>query len=380
MTADQQPIRDTTSPSLDSDRVDAFTERVFGTVLGTQQLYAIYLGDRLGWYRSLADDGPATAPELAQRTGTAPRYAREWLEQQAICGYLEVDDPSALPDERRFTLPAEHAQVLAEELSASYLTPMARALLAAARQMDALVAAYRNGGGVSWEQQGVDAREGQAGANRPFLQRNFAPDYLAKIPAVDAALRAGGKVADVGCGAGWSSIGIAQAYPTATVDGFDIDGPSVELAKRNAAAEGVSDRVRFTTTDAADAPAGRYDLVCAVECIHDMPDPVSVLSAMRRLAAEDGTVLVVDERAAETFAPPGDELEQYLYGFSLIMCLPDGLSAPNSVGTGTVMRPSKLQEYAQRAGFAAAEALDLDNDFFRFYVLTPKTAPVQALH
>jgi 2-polyprenyl-3-methyl-5-hydroxy-6-metoxy-1,4-benzoquinol methylase len=376
MTADQNP----TSSSLDSDRVDAFAERVFGTVLATQQLYAIYLGDRLGWYRSLADAGPATAPELALRTGTAPRYAREWLEQQAICGYLEVDDPSAPPDQRRFMLPAEHAQVLAEELSLTYLTPMTRALLAPARQLDALVEAYRTGGGVSWEQQGADAREGQAAANRPFLQRSFAPDYLAAIPAVDAALRAGGKVADIGCGGGWAAIGIAQGYPTATVDGFDIDAPSIELARRNAAAEGVSDRVRFTAGDAADAPAGAYDLVCAVECIHDMPDPVSVLAAMRRMVADGGTVLVVDERAAEAFAPPGDELEQYLYGFSLIMCLPDGLSAPNSVGTGTVMRPSKLQEYAQHAGFAAAEALDLDNDFFRFYVLTPKTAPAQALH
>jgi ubiquinone/menaquinone biosynthesis C-methylase UbiE len=365
MTADQNTSR----PSLDSSRVNAFGERVFGAVLGTQQLYAIYLGDRLGWYRTLAQDGPATAPELAERTSTAARYAREWLEQQAICGYLEVDDATAEPDQRRYRLPAEHAQVLADELSATYLTPMARAVFAPGRQLDALVEAYRTGGGVSWEQQGADAREGQAGANRPFLQLSFARDYLAAIPAVDAALHAGGRVADVGCGAGWSSIGIAQAYPTATVDGFDIDAPSVELATRNAAAEGVSDRVRFTRTDAAAATAGTYDLVCAVECIHDMPDPVSVLSAMRRLATEEGTVLVVDERAAETFSPPGDELEQYLYGFSLIVCLPDGLSSSNSVGTGTVMRPAKLQEYAEAAGFASVEVLDLDHDLFRFYVL-----------
>jgi SAM-dependent methyltransferase len=355
--------------ALDSDRVDAFTERVFGAILGTQQLYAIYLGDRLGWYRSLAQDGPATAPELAQRTDTDDRYAREWLEQQAVCGYLEVDDAGADPDERRYRLPAEHAQVLAEELSASYLTPMARALLAPARQIDALVDAYRTGGGVSWGQQGVDAREGQADANRPFLQLSFARDYLAEIPAVDAALRAGGRVADVGCGAGWSSIGIAQQYPAASVDGFDIDAPSIELAMRNAADEGVSDRVSFTATDVASLPEGTYDLVCAVECIHDMPDPVTVLSAMRRMAADDGTVLIVDERTAENFAPPGDELEQYLYGFSLVVCLPDGLSAPDSVATGTVMRPSKLREYAKGAGFSSVETLDLDNDFFRFYVL-----------
>jgi 2-polyprenyl-3-methyl-5-hydroxy-6-metoxy-1,4-benzoquinol methylase len=355
--------------ALDNDRVDAFTERVFGAMLGTQQMYAIYLGDRLGWYRSLSQDGPATAPELAERTGTSARYAREWLEQQAVCSYLEVDDAGAAPDDRRYHLPAEHAQVLAEELSASYLTSMARALVAPGRQIDALVEAYRTGGGVSWEQQGVDAREGQASSNRPFLQLSFARDYLAAIPAVDAALREGGRVADVGCGAGWSSIGIAQQYPTASVDGFDIDAPSIELATRNAAAEGLSDRVRFTTTDVATLPEGTYDLVCAIECVHDMPDPVSVLSAMRRMVADDGTVLIVDERAAETFAPPGDELEQYLYGFSLVVCLPDGLSAPNSVGTGTVMRPSKLQEYARAAGFSSVETLDLDNDFFRFYVL-----------
>lgn len=351
------------------DAREALAERLVDDTTHALETLSIYLGLELGLYQALNGLGAATETEVAAHAGIARRYAREWLEQQAVCGYLEVDDAGADPDERRYRLPAEHAQVLAEELSASYLTPMARALLAPARQIDALVDAYRTGGGVSWEQQGVDAREGQADANRPFLQLSFARDYLAEIPAVDAALRAGGRVADVGCGAGWSSIGIAQQYPAASVDGFDIDAPSIELAMRNAADEGVSDRVSFTATDVASLPEGTYDLVCAVECIHDMPDPVTVLSAMRRMAADDGTVLIVDERTAENFAPPGDELEQYLYGFSLVVCLPDGLSAPNSVATGTVMRPSKLREYAKGAGFSSVETLDLDNDFFRFYVL-----------
>jgi 2-polyprenyl-3-methyl-5-hydroxy-6-metoxy-1,4-benzoquinol methylase len=189
---------------------------------------------------------------------------------------------------------------------------------------------------------------------------------------VDAALRRGGRVADVGCGFGWSSIGIALAYPDATVDGFDVDEPSVQAARRNAAEAGVADRVRFTVADvAAVAGTGAYDVVTAFECIHDLADPVSVLAAMRRLARPEGTVLVMDERVAERFTAPGDEVERLMYGYSLACCLADGLSERPSVATGTVMRPATLRRYAREAGFADVEVLDVDDDFFRFYRLVP---------
>ena len=163
---------------------------------------------------------------------------------------------------------------------------------------------------------------------------------------MDAALRDGGKVAGIGCGDGWSSIGIARAYAAVTVDGYDVDD-SISAARDHAASYGLGERVRFTRVDAASVPtAGDYDLVAAFECIHDLPDPVSVLRAARRMVRPGGTVLVMDERVPDSFTGTGDPVEQLMYGLSMLICLADGLSNPHSVGTGTVMRQDTLRAYA----------------------------------
>jgi 2-polyprenyl-3-methyl-5-hydroxy-6-metoxy-1,4-benzoquinol methylase len=344
-------------------------DRLTSAVIGALEVAAVDLGDRLGWYRALAD-ASATAPQLAARTGTDPRYAREWLEQQAVAGYLTVDDVRAAPDERSYTLPEEHRAILVDAVDPMFMTPMARMVMAFTRNTARLAEVYRSGGGLSWEEMGDDAREGQAAANRPFFLGPLVTEVLPSLPEVDAVLRAGGRVADVGCGMGWSSIGMATGYPTARVDGFDIDVPSLEQARRNAAESGVDDRVRFESADAGwlgmDA---QYDVVTAFECIHDLPDPVAVLTAMRAMVRPGGTVLVVDERVAETFTAPGDDIERLMYGYSLTCCLPDSLSTEGSVGTGTVMRPATLAGYASAAGFAGVEVLPVEHDFFRFYRL-----------
>jgi SAM-dependent methyltransferase len=178
-------------------------------------------------------------------------------------------------------------------------------------------------------------------------------------------------VLDVGCGGGWSSISLARAYPAATVLGVDIDQPSVDLAVANARAAGVSERVRFICQDAASLPEGTVDVAFAFECVHDMPRPVEVLHAVRRTLVPGGALIVMDEAVADAFAPDGDDLERIMYGFSLFVCLPDGLSSPSSVGTGTVMRPSTLQAYGQAAGFVAFEVLPIEDfGFWRFYRLS----------
>jgi 2-polyprenyl-3-methyl-5-hydroxy-6-metoxy-1,4-benzoquinol methylase len=344
-------------------------DRLVAAVTGAFEVAAVDLGDRLGWYRALADT-PATAAELAARTGTDARYAREWLEQQAVAGYLMVDDVHAGPDERRYSLPDEHRAVLVDELDPMFTTPLARVAMTFTRNIPRLAEAYRGGGGLSWAEMGPEAREGQAAANRPFFMGALATEVLPGLPEVDAVLRAGGRVADVGCGMGWSSIGMASGYPAARVDGFDVDVPSVEQARLNAVETGVADRVRFQVADVGElAAAGEYDLVTAFECVHDLPDPVAVLAAMRAMARPGGTVLVVDERVAETFTAPGDEIERLMYGYSLTCCLPDSLSTRPSVGTGTVMRPATLAAYARAAGFDAIEVLPVAHDFFRFYRL-----------
>ena len=237
------------------------------------------------------------------------------------------------------------------------------------RNVPRLLEVYRSGGGLSWAEMG-EARSAQAAAARPYFLGPMATQDLASVPEIDAALRAGGRVADVGCGMGWSSVGIARAYPQARVDGFDVDEPSIEQARHNAEEAGVADRVRFTTVDAAaEGEPGSYDLVTAFEWVHDLADPVGVLGAMRRMVRPEGTVLVVDEKVAERFTAPGDVVERLMCGFSVTCCLADGLSTRPSAGTGTVMRPSTLERYAREAGFAGVDVLPVEHDLFRFYRL-----------
>jgi 2-polyprenyl-3-methyl-5-hydroxy-6-metoxy-1,4-benzoquinol methylase len=179
-------------------------------------------------------------------------------------------------------------------------------------------------------------------------------------------------VADIACGVGWSSVGIAQGYPKLTVDGFDLDAAAIDMAKRHADEAGVSDRVDFAVRDASDPRlAGQYDLVTIFEALHDMSQPVQALRAARGLLAEGGSILVADERVAEDFAAPGDDIERLMYGWSILLCLANGLAETPSVGTGTVMRPSKLRAYAAEAGLSNVEVLPIDHLFFRFYRLRP---------
>jgi len=350
---------------------DEVAERIFGSLLGAFEIQAIHLGAKLGWYDALATSGSLTSTELADQTDSAERYAREWLEQQAATGYLVCDNPTDGPLERRFRMEPGAAEALTDSESLAFMRPFAQFSVGLGKHVDELAEAYRTGEGVSWEDMGDDPREAQAAANRPLFLGPLAKEYLPSIETVDAALRNGGRVADVGTGFGWSAVGIAQAYETALVDGFDIDGPSVDAANSISAARGLDDRLTFHQLDAAEAPGeATYDLVTAFECIHDMGDPVGVLRSMRRLVSAEGSVIVMDERVGDTFKGLSDEVEQLFYGFSLMCCLADGLSHDHSVGTGTVMRPATLEKYAVEAGFEGIEILPIEHDFFRFYRLS----------
>ena len=211
---------------------------------------------------------------------------REWLEQQAVVGILEVEDSEADPSARRYSLPAGHVQVMLDQDSLNYLAPVARFTMGLVRPLPTLVEAFRNGQGVPYPDYGADTREGQADANRPMFVNLLGSEWLPSVPDVHERLLADppARVADVGCGTGWSSISIARAYPKVRVDGYDLDEPSVELARRNAEEAGVADRVIFHVRDASDsALEGRYDLATAFECVHDMGRPVGTLIEPARL-------------------------------------------------------------------------------------------------
>ncbi len=357
----------TTTMTADTRTADELAERVFEGVLGSIDVFSIYVGDRLGYYRALADDGSATSSELADRAGTVERYTREWLELQAVSGIIDHDgndDPIA----RTYTLPDAHAEALTEELSLAFVAPFARLVASGMFQTPKVVEAHRNGGGVGWDEYGDDMRESQAAMNRPFFANLLGTEWFPAVPELHDRLVGGGRVADIGTGFGWTAISMAETYPNTAVDGYDIDAPSIAAAQASAIERGLADRVNFIAGDAAEA-GGTYDVVAAFECIHDMPDPVSVLSTMRGMAGDDGFVLVMDEKVAHEFGAT-DEVERLMYGFSNFVCLPDGMSHESSVGTGTVMRPDTLRGYAQAAGFSDIEILPIDNDLWRFYRLT----------
>lgn len=356
------------SPSSELS-TDDFAERMLTSALGGIEILSVHMGDRLGWYAALAE-APATSADLAARTSTQERYAREWLEQQAVFGIVTTD-PSSPADERVYSLPPASREVLTESSSLAYLAPLARMLAASAEQMPALLEAYRNGGGVSWEQFGDDTRWSQADMNRPWFEQRLGPSLRDVSDVHDVLSNPGARIADVGCGFGWSTIALARAYPEATVRGFDIDAPSVEAARRHAAEAGLSDRVTFECVDGAALGAnGEFDAAFAFECVHDMPRPVEVLSAIHAAVRPGAPVVIMDEAVADSFTAPGDEVEKLMYGFSLFVCLPDGLSSPPSVGTGTVMRPSTLEGYARAAGFDGLDVLPIEDfGFWRFYRL-----------
>ena len=355
-----------------SDRRDALVGRLFEAALGSFDLLGVYLGDRLGLYRALADSGPLTSGGLSDAAGIHERYAREWLEQQAATGILDVDDAEADELERRYSLPAGHDEALLDETSLNYIAPFGRFMPAVVRPLDQLLLAFRSGDGVPYEEYGADLYEGQEAFTRPMFTHLLGSEWLPAVVDVHERLCADppARVADVACGCGWSSIAMARAYPNIHVDGIDLDTASVEKARRNVAGTGVEERVTFYERDAADpAMAGRYDLVTIFEALHDMSRPVDVLGALRGMLDDDGSVIVGDERTEDSFKAPASDLERLYYGFSVLHCLPVGMVGENPAGTGTLMRTDIVRGYAQEAGFTGFEVLPIENDFWRFYRL-----------
>lgn len=358
---------------IDADRQrDELVERLYSAGLGMAEVLTVYLGDTLGLYRALERSGSMTSTELATETGTFERFIREWLEQQAAAGILAVDDVSAEAGERRYRLPPGHIAPLLDLDSPYSIAPFCKSFVAVSSAMPDLVAAFRSGGGVPWSAYGRDMLVAQGDFNRPWLVGSLGTKYLPSIPDVHDRLAAhpGATVADVACGVGWAAIALARSYPHVTVDGFDLDEPSIEIATRNAEEAGVADRVHFEVRDAADPELeSRYDLAIVVEAIHDLSQPVAVLRAIRRMLKPGGTLIVADERTEDSFVAPAGETERVFYAYSVLCCLPSAMDDPTSAATGTVMRRTTFERYANEAGFDVVSVLPIDHDFLRFYRL-----------
>ena len=366
MTTTEAGTTDSGAEPQAASALDAFAEKMFVAALGAMEVTIVGMGRALGLYGALRT-GPLTYGGLAAATGVDARYAREWVEQQAASGVLTADG-AADAAARRYTLPADHATALLDEENPAYVGALADVPAFISRTLEALTGAFRTGAGVPFADYGL--HDLQAGFTRPMFANSLVAEWLPALADVHGRLVAGEavRIADFGCGEGWACIYLAEAFPAAVVHGFDLDEASIAAARKHAADRGVGERVRFELRDVTDpAFTGRFDLVLACEVIHDLADPVGALRAMRRLAGDTGTVLVIDENTTETFESPADEIQRLLYAFSVLHCLPVGRVAANSAETGTVMRPDTFRSYAAAAGFADVEVLPVENLFFRFY-------------
>ena len=356
-----------TAPAANTTSLD---ERLVSATTGALELFGIHLGDRLGLYDALRRHGASTPAELAEAAGIAPRYAREWLEQQAVAGLLTVDDPTAAAEARRYDLPSAHVGPLADPLALDHVAPLARMVVGIAAVLDDVAEAYRTGEGVPYARYGSDFRSGQGAINRPAFTSALVEEWLPAVGAAAERLHTGGRLADVGCGQGWSTIAVARAYPGAEVLGIDSDQASIGEAQRAAEEEGV--RATFSCIDASQlADDGPFDVVLILEALHDMARPVEVLRAVKGALAPDGVLLVADEAVAAEFTAPGDVIERMMYGWSITHCLPASLAEQPSAAIGTVIREGTVRDLAAEAGFGSTDVLDVDGGFFRLYAVRP---------
>ena len=348
---------------------EAFSRRLTDSTNGGFDVAAAYLGLRLGLYRSLADDGPATPAQLATRTGTNERLIREWLEQQAATETLEATRDERGGDTWRFGLPADHAAVLLDADALDGMGGTIRAQIACFTLLPRLVEAYRSGRGIPFADYGPDMIEGQAASTRAVYSAEL-PSWFAAVPDVAATLAGEtARILDIGCGEGWSSVTMARAFPNARVEGVDLDPASIAAATATAEREGVADRVTFEVRDAASLAGEGFDVATMFEMLHDLSHPVEVLRAARASLAPGGVVLVADEITEDAFSGPAGEGDRRHYGWSVLHCLPASMTDADSAATGTVIRPATVRAYAGQAGFSSVEILPVESVAFRLYVL-----------
>lgn len=350
----------------------ALSLRMFRDTVATQEMFAAYLGVKLGLYQLLHEHGPLTADALAASGGLAPRYVREWLEQQAVCGLIAVDDPARPEQQRAYRLPPGHHRVLTA--SADPLSLVSTAVLplgGVARALPSLLTAYRSGAGLPADVFGEDWRDGHGGANRPFYTHQLAGWLRVHLPDVHRRLsEPGARIADLGCGAGWATLALAAAYPQAQVTAVDLDAGSVAQTRQRAAGAGIEDRVTVLDADlsALEDPGG-YQLVCVFDAVHELARPVEALRSCRRLCAVDGAVLVLEAQVPPAFTAPGGQTERFQYATSVLHCLPAALAGDDAIGTGTIVREQAMRDFADAAGFDDVRAFDLGDRLHRFYLL-----------
>ncbi|HYF25335.1 MAG TPA: class I SAM-dependent methyltransferase, partial [Baekduia sp.] len=310
----------TTDTPLDEARVQEFVGRFAGDLGAALHQTTVIIGDKLGLYAAMGDCVPVTPGELAERTGTEERYVREWLCAQAASGYVEYDAAA-----ERFRLTPEQAACLADRESPTFLPGAFYIAASLVKDEPALTERFRTGEGFGWHEHDGDLFCGTELFFRPGYVANLVPSWLPAL-GVDDKLRAGGTVADIGCGHGASTIVMAQAFPNSRFVGFDLHEGSVEVARQAAERAGVGDRVRFEVAGAKDFPGRDYDLVCVFDALHDMGDPVGAAAHIRSALTADGTLLIVEPMSGESVLENCNPIGKLFYSAGTFICVPHARS------------------------------------------------------
>lgn len=330
---------------MDEARLQEFMGRLVSDMGAAAILANVILGDELGLYKAMADSQPVTPEALAGKTGCHPRLVREWLSAQAASGYMEHHAGT-------FVLPEEQALALAVEDSPVYIAGGAMVVASLFLDKDKLVAAMRGDGGLAWGDHHPCMFSGTERFFRPGYKTFLVAEWLPALEGVVDKLKAGAKVADVGCGHGASTIVMAQAFPASRFVGFDYHAPSIATATERAREGGVSDRVRFEQGAAKDYPGSDYDLVCYFDCLHDMGDPVGAARHAYQSLKADGTVLLVEPFAQDTLDDNLNPVGRLFYAASTFICTPNSLSQEVGLGLGAQAGEARLREVFAQAGFS----------------------------
>lgn len=331
--------------ALDPAKLDAFMGRFVGDLGAVMHAATVVVGDQLGLYKALAE-GPATAPELARRTGTDPRYLREWLSAQAASGYVQYDAAGDV-----FSMSEEQSLALAQEGSPAFVPGAFQIGVAQFRAIPKMAQAMRTGLGLGWHEHDTSLFHGTERFFRPGYAANLVSQWLPALEGGDARLKAGAKVADVGCGHGASTIIMAHAYPASSFVGFDYHAASIDHARESARRAGVDARVRFEVAAAKDFGGRDYDMVAMFDCLHDMGDPVGAAAHVRETLRDDGTWMVVEPFANDRLEENLNPVGRVFYSASTFICTPASRSQEVGACLGAQAGEARIRDVAQRGGF-----------------------------
>ena len=351
---------------MDKERSQQFMQKVVGDVGTAMAAGLVLVGQQTGLFKAMAGAGPMPASALVDKTGIHPRYVEEWLGAMVCNGYVEHD-----PQADTFHLPDEHALFLVDESAETYLGGLFTGLPGLMAMVPRVVKAFEQGSGIAFSDFGDGLPVALEQMNRPVYENRLTRSWLPAMPQVVARLQAGGRALDVGCGTGVVPITLAKAYPTARIEGIDLDARSIAIARGYAEAAGLADRVRFTAAPAQAIEAGDgYDLISTFDVIHDLPAPLAVLTRIRECLAPEGSYLMVEPRMDHRLTNNRTAFGKLLYGISCLHCVPQSLSQ-GGPGLGACWGPQRAEALAREAGFTRFAALPVRSPVMAFYELRP---------